>query len=221
MARRNLPHRDLPANYRIRNAKNRKAQQSTLPKWVIRPDQAQRIFDTWEMYLKRTPIQDIARSNHVSIQTVYDDLKKAKAFRVEVYAERLNDIISEQIDAHEQIIRECRHEIQVLRADRNPPPPNQDEMDEVMQALMRPSTADTSAVRAIAELLKIIASEEHAIEKLIGLHQGPGITIRTGPQEDEISDDIDESKQLVIDARVMVSGTPDTRPTIDATARTK
>lgn len=179
----------LPSSLRTNLA--RRDDPPAFPAWVTKDDAKtrDRKFRVYERNLKREPAHKIAADEGISISMVFTDIRDVKALSQHIFFYRLETLILDQVEVHEEIVREARSGITDLRnliADKASGSKN----------VLTPAMA-----KALADLLRVIADQEVRIEELFGL-RGPTKKPSKGDADDEEDDPGPRGDLLVIvDAR--------------------
>ena len=190
----------LPLPSSLRTNLARRDAPPAFPAWVTKEDtkSRDRKFRVYQRSLKRESAHQIATDENISISMVFTDIRDVKALSKHIFFYRLETLVLDQVEVHEEIVREARSAITDLRnliADKS--------------SIGDKKVLTPAMAKALAELLRVIADQEVRIEELFGI-RGP---TKRPPQEDGDTDDgdTDESKgdlTVIIDARTQVAGEP-------------
>jgi hypothetical protein len=144
---------------------------SKYPAWAFKPELRARILGEYRMYVRRTPVSQIASHYGISEIQVYQDLQKAKA---ELFIRLRDSILAttlEQVEKRNLLIQEAWATIDELRT----------------------TPISTFRARAEADLFRVIGEQEKAIEELLRL--------RTKEQQPALEESSDRPVVLRIDLR--------------------
>ena len=172
--------KDLPDGYKVAAARRRADLRSRdkYPDWIDNRVIRERTFSVYSMYLKRHSLEEISNAHvnpntgkSISINQIYKDINRARLASTILFEGKMNNIIMEQVEAHEGVIRDARRGIEMLEDSviteiPETLPKNQRDF---IASLKNVQGFTPAHARAKADFLRVITENEKAIEDLFAV----------------------------------------------------
>lgn len=148
------------------------------PRWTTEQKIFTRVMAVYDLYMKGQRADVIASAHGISVPQVYVDIKRARQFMSDQFAQQLMHPIMEQVAVHKAAVRELYEELDKLKFSK----PN----------------AKRAAI--VAKLMHEIGIQEKMVEELMGLRDRRGIPVKGQQSQEEYTDEmivIDEDGNII------------------------